>query len=280
MTETDEVVLAAHGIAAGYEGRRVLDGLTAGIDKGSITALVGPNASGKSTLLRALARVLPVSGGTVLLNGADIHRLPTRQVAREMGLLPQSPIAPEGVVVADLVWRGRHPHQRLGRRRSEEDDLAIAEALLATGTDDLAERPVDELSGGQRQRVWIAMALAQRTPVLLLDEPTTYLDIAHQIDVLDLLLDLNRTAGKTIVLVSHDLNHAARYADRLIALRDGRIVANGPPAEVLDESLVERVFGLRCRVLPDPVHGAPHVFPVGRHDDALSSPLTKQKENR
>ncbi|MFJ6725121.1 MULTISPECIES: ABC transporter ATP-binding protein [unclassified Streptomyces] len=256
--------LAARSVTAGYDGRTVLADLSLEIAPGRITALVGPNACGKSTLLKSLARLLPVAAGTVLLDGRDIHALPTREVARRLGILPQSPIAPESITVGDLVWRGRHPHQRFGSRRSAADDLVIAQALEATGTAALLDRPVDQLSGGQRQRVWIALALAQETPTLLLDEPTTYLDIAHQIEVMDLLADLNEQTGKTIVLVSHDLNQAALYASTIVAMRDGRIVRQGTPHEVLTERTVAEVFGLDCLVVPHPRSDRPQIFPLGR----------------
>ncbi|MFE9793703.1 ABC transporter ATP-binding protein [Streptomyces goshikiensis] len=260
--------LAARSISAGYERKPVIDGLSLEIATGRITALVGPNACGKSTLLKSLARLLPVAAGAVLLDGDDIHALPTREVARRLGILPQSPIAPESITVGDLVWRGRHPHQRFGQRRTASDDEVIARALTATGTAELVGRPVDQLSGGQRQRVWIALALAQETPTLLLDEPTTYLDIAHQIEVMDLLADLNEQASKTIVLVSHDLNQAALYASTIVAMRDGRIVRQGTPEEVLTEQTVREVFGLDCLVVPHPRSGRPQIFPLGRRTTA------------
>ncbi|MFD7093580.1 ABC transporter ATP-binding protein [Streptomyces xanthophaeus] len=256
--------LEARAISAGYDRRHVIEELSLAIEPGRITALVGPNACGKSTLLKSLARLLPVASGSVLLDGRDIHALPTREVARRLGILPQSPSAPEGITVADLVWRGRHPHQRFGQRRTAAEDEVIARALAATGTAELVGRPVDELSGGQRQRVWIALALAQETPLLLLDEPTTYLDIAHQIEVMDLLADLNEQTGKTIVLVSHDLNQAALYASTVVAMRDGRIVRRGSPAEVLTEQTVADVFGLDCLVVPHPRSDRPQIFPLGR----------------
>ncbi|GAA1389126.1 ABC transporter ATP-binding protein [Luteococcus peritonei] len=258
-------ILQAQGLVLGYGERVVVDGLDVDIHPGRISVIVGANACGKSTLLRALSRLLAPQQGQVLLDGQDIAGLPTKQVARTLGLLPQSPLAPEGIVVADLVGRGRNPHQGILARWSEADDLAVAEALELTGTQDLAERCVDELSGGQRQRVWIAMALAQRTDLLLLDEPTTFLDLAHQVEVLDLLTDLNRRRGTTVVMVLHDLNLAARYADHLVAMRHGRIVAQGSPDEVLTDAVVEEVFGLDNRVLPDPLTGRPMVLPIGRH---------------
>lgn len=262
---TQDHSLTAEGVTLGYGDRVIVDGLDLALDAGRITAIVGANACGKSTLLRALSRLLSPRRGTVLLDGRDIHARPTKEVARTLGLLPQSPIAPEGIVVGDLVARGRSPHQGVLSRWSHDDDAAVAEALDLTGTADLVDRAVDELSGGQRQRVWIAMALAQRTDVLLLDEPTTFLDIAHQVEVLDLLTDLNRARGTTIAMVLHDLNLAARYADRLVAMRAGRVEADGTPADVLTADLVESVYGLRSHVITDPVSGKPMISPVGRH---------------
>ena len=215
-----------------------------------------------------MSRLLSPRAGQVLLDGRAVHRLPAKELARTLGLLPQSPIAPEGITVADLVGRGRHPHQGIFSRWSREDDAAVAAALEATQTTALAERPVDELSGGQRQRVWIAMALAQQTDLLLLDEPTTFLDVSHQIEVLDLLTDLNRARGTTIVMVLHDLNMAARYADHLVALTAGRVHASGTPGDVLTEANVRAVFGLDCRVIVDPTSGAPLMLPIGRHHAA------------
>ena len=248
-----------------YDARLVVDGLSLAIPPGRVTVIVGPNACGKSTLLRALARLLKPRGGTVLLDGRSIYRMPTKEVATRLGILPQSPIAPEGLTVVDLVGRGRYPHQRWFQQWSDEDEAVVAAALEATATTDLAERPVDELSGGQRQRAWIAMALAQGTPVMLLDEPTTFLDLAHQVEVLDLLAQLNVNEGRTVVLVLHDLNHACRYAQHLVAMADGAVVAEGPPAEVVTEELVAKVFGLATRIIADPVTGTPLVVPIGNH---------------
>ena len=257
--------LSAESLALGYGDRVIIDGLDLQIPPGRITAIVGANGCGKSTLLRALSRLIPARSGQVVLDGKALHSRPTKEVARTLGLLPQSPIAPEGIAVADLVGRGRHPHQKLLARWSTRDYEVVAQSLEATGTSDLADRAVDELSGGQRQRVWIAMALAQETDILLLDEPTTFLDVAHQVEVLDLLTDLNRERGTTIVMVLHDMNMASRYADHLFALRDGRIVASGAPSEVVTSELIRDVFDLDALVVPDPVSGAPIVLPRGRH---------------
>ncbi|MFJ4921401.1 ABC transporter ATP-binding protein [Streptomyces sp. NPDC088725] len=256
--------LTAESVTLGYDQRIITRDLSVEIPDHSFTVIVGPNACGKSTLLRALSRMLRPARGSVLLDGAPIHSMPAKKVARTLGLLPQSSIAPDGITVADLVARGRYPHQGLLHQWSREDERVVEESMASTGVGELADRYVDELSGGQRQRVWIAMALAQQTPLLLLDEPTTFLDIQHQIDVLDLCADLHETQGRTLVAVLHDLNHAARYATHLIAMREGRIVAEGPPAEVVTAALVERVFGLRCRVIEDPETGTPLVVPAGR----------------
>jgi len=257
--------LHAQAVTLGYGERTIVDGLDLMVPPGRITTIVGANACGKSTLLKSMARLLAPSSGSVLLDGKAIHRLPTKQVARVLGLLPQSPIAPDGIAVSDLVSRGRYPHQGALARWTSDDDRAVARALETTGTTHIADRPVDELSGGQRQRVWIAMALAQETDVLLLDEPTTFLDISHQVDVLDLLTDLNHERGTTIVMVLHDLNLAARYADHLVAMAGGKILAAGDPHDVLTESTVRGVFGLDSRIIPDPLTGRPMVIPMGRH---------------
>ena len=268
MTHADR--LAAESLTLAYGDREVVHDLDLSIPSGQITAIVGANGCGKSTVLRALARLLKPRSGAVLLDGEEIHHLPSREVARRLGLLPQSPTAPEGIAVADLIGRGRHPHQRFLARWTAADYAAVADALDATGIADLADRAVDELSGGQRQRVWIAMALAQQTDILLLDEPTTFLDVTHQIEVLDLLTDLNRSRGTTIAMVLHDLNLAARYADRLVAVREGSIHAFGRPDEVITAEVVGEVFGLDCQVITDPVSGAPLVLPRGRYHSALS----------
>jgi iron complex transport system ATP-binding protein len=257
--------LEASGLSTGYGTKTIVHDVDLTIPPGRISVIVGANACGKSTLLKTLSRLLPARGGSVILDGERIDRLPTKQLARTLGLLPQQPIAPEGIAVADLVGRGRHPHRQLMRSWSAEDERAVAEALAATGVSELADASVDELSGGQRQRVWIAMALAQETEVLLLDEPTTFLDVTHQVEVLDLLTDLNRRRGTTIVMVLHDINLAARYADHLFALREGRLVAQGAPRDVVTRELIREVFALDALVIGDPVSGTPLVLPRGRH---------------
>ncbi|MET7707634.1 ABC transporter ATP-binding protein [Micromonospora sp. NPDC005413] len=264
--------LGGTALTLAYDRRIIAEDLTVEVPDQSFTVIIGPNACGKSTLLRALSRMLRPTVGTVLLDGRDIHDLPARKVARTLGLLPQSSIAPDGISVAELVARGRYPHQGLLRQWSREDERVVEESMAATGVDDLADRPVDELSGGQRQRVWIAMALAQQTPLLLLDEPTTFLDIAHQIEILDLCARLHEEQGRTLVAVLHDLNHAARYATHLIAMRDGRVVAAGEPASVVTADLVAEVFGLPCRVIDDPETGTPLVVPAARRRAAATVP--------
>ncbi len=258
--------LTGNALTLAYDRRTIARDLTVAIPDRSFTVIVGPNACGKSTLLRALARVLRPQAGTVLLDGRQISTLPAKQVARTLGLLPQSPIAPDGITVSELVGRGRYPHQGVLRRGGEangRDEAVVARSLAATGIADLADRLVDELSGGQRQRVWIAVVLAQETPLLLLDEPTTYLDIAHQIEILDLCSRLHEE-GRTVVAVLHDLNLAARYATRLILMRNGAILAEGPPERVVSPELVEQAFGLPCRVIDDPETGTPLVIPIPR----------------
>ena len=266
------MTLDAQSVSFAYGRHEVLKGLNCTLAEGRITAIVGANASGKSTLLRAMARLIEPQSGCVLLDGKAISTLPTREVARRVGFLSQSPVAPEGLTVGDLVARGRYPHQRLGRAHSAHDRERIAWALSATDTTALRDRPLDQLSGGQRQRVWIAMVLAQDTGVLLLDEPTTYLDLAHQLEVLDLLAELNERDGRTIALVLHDLNHACRYAHELVAMRDGRVYAAGPPREIVDATLVREVLNLDAEVIDDPVSGAPLCIPLDRAARAVTPP--------
>ncbi|GAA1408024.1 ABC transporter ATP-binding protein [Oerskovia paurometabola] len=261
--EPGEPRLRAEGLSIGYHERIVSQGLDVAIPDRSFTVIVGPNACGKSTLLRALSRLLTPSAGQVVLDGKTITSYKAKEVARRLGLLPQTSIAPDGITVADLVARGRYPHQKLLRQWSREDEDAVVRALAATQVTPLSARPVDELSGGQRQRVWVSMVLAQETELLLLDEPTTFLDIAHQIELLELFGDLNRE-GRTLVAVLHDLNHACRYATHLVAMKDGAVVAQGAPGEIVTAELVEEVFGLRCTIIDDPVTGTPLVIPLGR----------------
>lgn len=271
--------LSAVRATIGYDKRIISEDLSVSIPDGSFTVIVGPNACGKSTLLRSLSRLLRPQQGTVMLDGKDILSYRAKEVAKRLGLLPQSSIAPDGITVADLVSRGRYPHQGLMRQWTDADEVAVMHAMAATGVTDLSARLVDELSGGQRQRVWVAMVLAQETSLLLLDEPTTFLDIAHQIELLELFTDLH-LSGNTLVAVLHDLNQAARYATHLIAMRDGQIVAEGTPQEVVTEELVEAVFGLPCRIVPDPVSGTPMVVPIGRDRSGAAKQSPRVSETR
>ncbi|MET9579936.1 ABC transporter ATP-binding protein [Streptomyces massasporeus] len=255
--------LAARGVTVGYGGRVVIDELDVAIPPGVITTIIGPNGCGKSTLLKTLSRLLKPAKGAVVLDGEDIGRLRTRDVAKKLGLLPQAPVAPEGLTVADLVARGRHPHQSWLRQWSSDDADVVERALAMTGVSDLADRPVDALSGGQRQRVWISMTLAQGTDLLLLDEPTTYLDLAHAVDVLDLVDDLHES-GCTVVMVLHDLNLATRYSDNLVVMREGSVLAQGHPRDVITAELLDEAFGLKARVIDDPVGDRPLIVPIGR----------------
>ena len=266
--------LVAEGLTLAYDRREVVHGLDLRVPSGQVTVVVGANGCGKSTLLRGLGRLLRPVAGRVLLGGDDLGGLSTRQVAAVLGLLPQQPVAPEGITVGDLVGRGRYPHQGPFRRWTAEDAAIVAHALAVTGTHDLAARRMDELSGGQRQRVWIAMALAQQPGILLLDEPTTYLDVAHQVEVLELLASLNRERGTTVVMVLHDLNLAARYADHLVVMGEGRILREGRPGDVLTVGTVREAFGLESVVVPDPVTGGPLVVPVSAAGSASMSELT------
>jgi iron complex transport system ATP-binding protein len=263
-------VLVARDLSLRYESVVVAEHLDVEIPRGSLTMIIGPNGCGKSTLLKALARMLRPERGTVLLDGVDIHSLPTKAVARQLGLLPQGPVAPDGITVADLVSRGRYPYQQLLRQWSRDDELIVNESMEATGVGQFAQRAVDELSGGERQRVWLAMVLAQQTSTLLLDEPTTYLDLAHQIEVLELCSAVRGTRDMSIVVVIHELNLAIRYADHLIVMRDGQIQAVGDPADIVTEELIHRTFNLPCRIIEDPETGKPLVVPRSR---TAASPL-------
>jgi iron complex transport system ATP-binding protein len=267
----DDDVLVGDGLRLCYDAAVVAENLDVRIPRGSLTMIIGPNGCGKSTLLKALARMLKPDRGTVLLDGADIHSQPTKAVARRLGLLPQSPVAPEGISVADLVSRGRYPYQKLLRQWSRDDEVIVNESMAATGVSHFAQRSVDELSGGERQRVWLAMALAQMTNTLLLDEPTTFLDLAHQIDVLELCETIRATRGMTVVVVMHELNLAIRYADHLIVMRGGKVQAVGSPGQVVTEELIEATFGLPCRIVADPETAKPMVVPRVRGSRATTA---------
>ncbi|ARJ05679.1 iron-dicitrate ABC transporter ATP-binding protein [Cnuibacter physcomitrellae] len=260
--------ITAEALSVGYDGTEIVHGVDLTLEPGSLTVLIGANGCGKSTLLRGLARLNRPMSGRVLLDGADTRSIARGAFASRVGLLPQQPAAPDGILVADLVARGRYPHQGWFRRWTHDDDRAVADALERTGLVEVADRAVSELSGGQRQRVWIAMVLCQDPDVMLLDEPTSFLDIAHQIEVMDVLTELNRTRGTTIGVVLHELNLAARYATRLVVMSAGRVVASGPPADVLTDAVVAEAFGLRSTVVPDPVSGTPMVVPRGRFHGA------------
>ena len=255
----------ARDLTTGYDGMKIIEGLDIAIPQGKVSVIIGGNGCGKSTLLKTLARLIRPQGGAVLLDGRDICRLPTKKLAQQLGLLPQSSAAPEGIRVCDLVARGRYPYQTLFSGMGRADYEAVCEALDLMGISGLAERTVDELSGGQRQRVWIAMALAQQTDVLLLDEPTTYLDVAYQIEILDLMRDLNRRRSTTVVMVLHDINLSSRYADHMFALAKGKLVIQGTPREVVSVDTMRRVFDLDCVVIDDPVSGTPLIVPRGKY---------------
>ncbi|AIE73443.1 MULTISPECIES: ABC transporter ATP-binding protein [unclassified Synechocystis] len=260
----DAITLTTRKLTLAYDGNVIIRGLDLAIPHGQITTLVGPNGCGKSTLLRGMARLLKPQGGTVYLEGEAIAHLPTKALAKRLGILPQSPAAPEGLTVRELVAQGRYPHQNWLQQWSKQDELKVEEAIATTHLYEFANRSLDTLSGGQRQRAWIAMALAQDTQTLLLDEPTTYLDLAHQIEVLDLLYQLNRAGGRTIVMVLHDLNLACRYSHHLVALRDGKLLAQGQPQAIVTTELVRQVFGLESHIIRDPITGTPLCIPISQ----------------
>lgn len=255
----------AEQLVAGYDNKPIIQGIDLLIPSNQISVIIGANGCGKSTLLKTLARLIKPISGSITLDDKPLAKIPPRQLARVLGLLPQSPIVPEGISVTDLVGRGRFPHQSLFGGWSKKDSEAVAEAMSIMNITQFANHHIDELSGGQRQRVWIAMALAQQTDILFLDEPTTFLDITYQVEILDLLTDLNRQYGTTIVMVLHDINLSARYADHLFALHGGKLVAEGQPSQVITSTLVKDIFGLNCSVIEDPISGSPLVVPKGRH---------------
>ncbi|GAT71930.1 ABC transporter ATP-binding protein [Microbacterium hydrocarbonoxydans] len=261
--------LQARGLTLSYDGRVVVENLDFDVADGEVTAIIGPNGCGKSTLLKGLGRVMTPAAGAVTLDGSPLNRIPTRRIASQISLLPQSPEAPAGLTVAELVARGRHPHQRWFEQFGRGDEEIVREAMVATGVDQLADMPVDELSGGQRQRAWLSMTLAQQTDIVLLDEPTTYLDLAHQVEVLELVRDLHLLHGRTVLMVLHDISLAARYASRIVAMKGGRVVASGTPDDVVTEELLADVFGLRAAILREPALGRPHVMPLGLSADRV-----------
>lgn len=252
-------------LTAGYDKKIILQDVDIQIPKNKVSVIIGANACGKSTLLKTLTRLIKPEKGEVTLDGKKIFNMPPKELAKMLGLLPQSPIVPEGIRVFDLIARGRFPYQSLLKGMSTEDFEAVEEAMNIMGITELANRCVDELSGGQRQRVWIAMALAQQTDILLLDEPTTFLDITYQIEILDLLTDLNRRRNTTIVMVLHDINLSARYADYIFAVKKGKLIAEGTPEEILSQELIKEVFELDCMVIEDPLSKTPFIIPKGRH---------------
>ncbi len=259
----------SEGISAGYDNQTILHDVSLSIPSNKISIIIGANGCGKSTLLKTMAKLIKPTSGKVTLDGKSIHKIPPKQLARVLGLLPQSPIVPEGISVSDLVGRGRYPHQTFLKGWTKKDYEAVTDAMEIMKITEFADRSIDELSGGQRQRVWIAMALAQQTDILFLDEPTTFLDITYQVEILDLLTDLNRKRGTTIVMVLHDINLSARYADHIFALHQGRLVTEGEPSKVITSQLIEDIFGLHCTVIKDPVSNSPSVVPIGRYHNHL-----------
>ncbi len=257
VLETKELTLT-------YGDKAILDNLNLVIPKGEITVFIGSNGCGKSTLLRSLARLLKPHNGSILIDGEMMAKLPTKEIAKKLAILPQGPVSPEGLTVLQLVKQGRYPYQKWYQQWSAEDEQVVQKALQSTGVDELSDRLVDSLSGGQRQRAWIAMTLAQETDIILLDEPTTFLDLTHQIEVLDLLFELNKKDQRTIVMVLHDLNLACRYAHHVIAIKDRGVYAQGKPEEIVNRELVKDVFSLDCEVVTDPLFGTPMCIPHGK----------------
>jgi len=270
--------LEARNLCLSYGGTPIFDDLNVKIPKGKITVLIGSNGCGKSTLLRSLARLLLPRKGSIVLDGQELAKLPTKEIAKRLAILPQGPTAPEGLTVLQLVKQGRYPYQSWLQQWSEEDERMVRLSLQSTRMEALAERPVDALSGGQRQRAWIAMTLAQGTDTILLDEPTTYLDVTHQIEVLDLLYELNEREGRTIVMVLHDINLACRYAHHMVAVKNGRIWAEGAPEEIVGPDMIRSVFDMDCQVLQDPFYGTPMCIPYGK--GRTVAPRTEQEEQK
>ncbi len=269
-------ILSAQNITAGYGDKEILHGVSLTIPENRISVILGSNGSGKSTLLKTFSRLLNPSSGSVTLDGKPLCCIPTKQIARSIGLLPQTSVAPEGIKVAELVARGRYPHRKLLSPLSAKDYAAIQEAMEAMKITDLADRSIEELSGGQRQRVFIALALAQQTDILLLDEPTTYLDIAYQVEILDLLKNLNKEKGTTIVMVLHDINLSTKYADYLFAMKSGRLILEGTPAELITPENIRTIYGIESVVMQDPISGTPLMVPLSCHDgkcEAVSGEL-------
>lgn len=261
---THQPAMEARSLHLSYGDTAIFDSLNLSIPKGRITVFIGSNGCGKSTLLRSLARLLKPKSGAILLDGEALLRLPTKEIAKRMAILPQGPAAPEGLTVLQLVKQGRYPYQSWLQQWSAEDERKVRTALELTRMEPYAERTVDSLSGGQRQRAWIAMTLAQDTDTILLDEPTTYLDLTHQIEVLDLLFELNEQERRTIVMVLHDMNLACRYAHHIVAIKDGAVYGEGRPEEIMTERLIRDVFGMECRVAQDPIFGTPMCIPFGK----------------
>lgn len=260
----NEIKINVKNITLAYGKTTIIDALNVAIPKGKMTVLIGRNGCGKSTLLHAIARLLKPETGSVILDGQDILKMKSKEVAKKLAILPQSPIAPEGVTVEQLVKQGRYPYQGTFKQWTNEDESAVHHALTVTSMEELQDRYVHELSGGQRQRAWMALNLAQNTDTILLDEPTTYLDLTHQIEILDLLYDLNREENRTIVMVLHDINLACRYADHLVAIKDQKVFIQGAPEDMITSENIERIYGLKCRIDIDRQFGTPICFPAGK----------------